>query len=86
MRGHALGRGAVDQEHAGVAQRVGSPERPDVLHAQKAIGLLGQIEDDVACTHGHGALGVETARSESRLQREPRDDIAVIGTKQQLPT
>ena len=68
----------MDQEHAGVAQRVGTPERPDVLHAQKAIGLLGQIEDDVACTHGHGALGVETTRSESRLQREPRDDIGVF--------
>ena len=78
MRGHALGRGAVDQEHAGVAQRVGAPERPDILHAQKAIRLLGQIEDNVACAHGHGALGIKAPGSEGRLQRKPRDDIGVF--------
>ena len=54
MRGHALGRLALHHEHAGVAQRVRASQRPDVLHVEQALGLLGKLEDDIARRNAHG--------------------------------
>ncbi len=60
--------------HRGFEQPSGQMSRT----SSRPLRLIGQVEDDVARAHGHGALGVETTRRERRLQSQARHHVGVI--------